>query len=141
MNELRQGELRCGVKFKEVERELLLRREDDMMRRRGGKGGAGEVVVDFGAVEEGESLKRSGRGVSGVLESGMGVLELLRGQRGQLEGARGRLVGLLKGVGASRGVIRQIERRDKADVLLMYVGMTILVAIVLVVYGIRKLVS
>ena len=145
--ELRSGSNTFGVYFRqEEERRNLLggAGSGDMMRRRGtggvdGGAAGGDTVVDFGLLDEKHSLKQSSKGVDNILDVGRGALEMLVSQRRTLKGAHGKMVGVLKGMGVSRKLIHQIERRDQADFWLVVILMVTLLLLVFIIWILKKL--
>ena len=114
-----------------AEREQLLR----------GGGGGNDAVIDMAeaARREGVSLSRSHQVADELFGMGTAVLHNLQDQRDRLKDARRKLLDMANTIGLSSTLIRQIERRQLADKIIVYSGMVITMLILFGLYWYLKM--
>eukprot|EP01013_Petalomonas_cantuscygni_P027137 TRINITY_DN49846_c0_g1_i1.p1 TRINITY_DN49846_c0_g1~~TRINITY_DN49846_c0_g1_i1.p1 ORF type:complete len:232 (-),score=19.87 TRINITY_DN49846_c0_g1_i1:21-716(-) len=71
---------------------------------------------------EREGLSRVGRGLAEILELGMATHSTLNAQGQTIRGFSSRLGNFLENLGMSRNVIRMIERTERVDAAIVYIG-------------------
>ncbi|OSX72956.1 hypothetical protein BU14_0392s0014 [Porphyra umbilicalis] len=118
----------------------------ELLQRRGGSGplrsaGGGDsrvrgdaaVTMEMGMDQERHALDRSEGATDALLATGRGALEALVAQRQRLKGTRRKVLDAAHALGVSQKLIARIERRDRADALLVYagIGATLLLVIFL----------
>ena len=80
------------------------------------------------------SLQRSGGMVDELLSHAGNIVGSLGDQRERLKGAQHRMLDFLNTVGVSSSLLRVIDRRQRMDAILVYGGMFIVSAVLLLVY-------
>mmetsp|Transcript_13651 Transcript_13651/g.27966 ORF Transcript_13651/g.27966 Transcript_13651/m.27966 type:complete len:221 (-) Transcript_13651:2731-3393(-) len=129
---------------------LALRQEqrmrEELLQRRSGTGqsGSGDVTVvqmEFTAEDERRSLTRSDKTMDSLFLSGRETLEALVNQGQRLKGARTMLLDIANYAGASKKLIRQIERRANSDTVVLMACMLVTILVVGIVYALRSWLS
>ncbi|XP_050358547.1 probable Golgi SNAP receptor complex member 2 [Nymphalis io] len=90
------------------------------------------ITVDYLAQEQ-NSLQHSHRNVDEMLHTGSNILETLRYNRETLKGAHRRLIDLANTLGLSNATISLIERRVSQDKYVLFGGMFVTLAVIVLV--------
>lgn len=114
LTELRAGQQRCQSKLRGIERANEMRR--DLLEQ----GGGHTAIRLMGEADEGRRLDHSASLAGGILETGRDTFSRLVDQRGRLRGARKKVLDVLHQVGLDQRLVKRIERRDRADLILVY---------------------
>lgn len=91
-----------------------------------------EITVDY-AAQESMSLQNSHRNVDEMLHTGSNILDTLKYNRETLKGAHRRIIDLANTLGLSNATISLIERRVSQDKYVLFGGMFITLAIIVIV--------
>ncbi|KAL4705014.1 hypothetical protein ACJJTC_009802 [Scirpophaga incertulas] len=91
-----------------------------------------EINVDYLAQEQ-TSLVNSHRNVDDMLHTGSNILDTLRYNRETLKGAHRRLIDLANTLGLSNATISLIERRVSQDKYILFGGMFVTLAVIVLV--------
>ncbi|XP_034841141.1 probable Golgi SNAP receptor complex member 2 [Maniola hyperantus] len=91
-----------------------------------------EITVDYLAQEQ-NSLHNSHRNVDDMIHTGSNILQTLRYNRETLKGAHKRIIDLANTLGLSNATISLIERRVSQDKYVLFGGMLITLAVIVLV--------
>jgi len=80
------------------------------------------------------SVRSSRRMLEETLATGAAALVEMAGQRDRLKAARRKALDVLHGLGASDAVLRLVERRQRGDAALAYLGMAVVSVVLLVAW-------
>jgi Golgi SNAP receptor complex protein 2 len=94
-------------------------------------GGGGAAGLD---PESQMSMQRSHAAIDELEERGMAMLGSLASQRERLKGVHKKVLDVMNTLGVSNSLIRVIEKRQAADVVLMLVGMVLTVVILILTW-------
>ena len=131
IGELSAGDRRCTARFQKIREDAAVR--TDLFRRAGAA--PGDAVLGLGPpVDEMRSLDRSTNTASGILETGQNAMAALLEQRKKLKSAKTRMLDVLNKIGLDRRIISQIERRDQADIILLYSLMALVLIVLFLAY-------
>ena len=101
-------------------------------------GGAGMSMTGAGRggldPESQMSMQRSHAAIDELEEKGMAMLGSLASQRERLKGVHKKVLDVMNTLGVSSSLIRVIEKRQAADVVLMLVGMLVTVVILILTW-------
>lgn len=127
--ELRAGDARCVARFREITTNTRMRQE--LLQR---THASGDAIIGLGPAEEQRSLDNSTSGVASIMSTGQGALNALLDQRKRLKGAKTKMLDVMNQMGVDRKIIAQIERRDYADMLLLYALMALILIVLFLAY-------
>lgn len=112
-------------------REQELSEREQLLNRRFGHDHTA-INVDYLAQEQ-VSLQNSHRNVDEMLHTGSSMLETLRYNRETLKGAHRRIIDLANTLGLSNATISLIERRVSQDKYILFGGMFVTLAVIVLV--------
>ncbi|CAH0722598.1 unnamed protein product, partial [Brenthis ino] len=120
-----------NAKNKRRRREQEKEEREQLLNRRFGHDHTA-ITVDYLAQEQ-NSLHNSHRNVDEMLHTGSSILETLRYNRDTLKGAHRRLIDLANTLGLSNATISLIERRVSQDKYVLFGGMFVTLAVIVLV--------
>ncbi|KAG7304457.1 hypothetical protein JYU34_011401 [Plutella xylostella] len=120
-----------NAKSRRQRREQEKSERDQLLSRRFGHDHT-EITVDYLAQEQ-NSLQNSHRNVDDMLSTGSNILTTLRYNRDTLKGAHRRMIDLANTLGLSNATISLIERRVAQDKYILFGGMFVTIAVIVLV--------
>eukprot|EP00906_Rhabdomonas_costata_P032440 RCo045702 len=87
--------------------------------------------------EEKNSIRHSHRQLDEISGMGTAVMEALRSQRERMEGSRGKLYNIAASLGISQSVLKTIQRTEKIDRTIAYIGMCVITILLLLLWYYR----
>lgn len=123
IGELQSGQARCAAKLRLIQRDNAMRRE---LLQRHTSISMASPTAESRVADESKRMDSSTSMAGSILATGKDTLRSLVGQRDTLRGTRRKVLDVLNQAGIDQGIIRRIERRDRADMLLVYALMALL---------------
>lgn len=106
----------------------------ELFRRATGAGASSSASAVSTLEKEHESLLRSHAAIEGMGDLTGSILRSLEGQRERLKGAQTTVLNILTSLGVSRSALSAIRSRAGGDAMLLYGGMIIIVALIVVLW-------